>query len=126
MNKAQINDLVNLRLALKFMLPYGITGTQKGHVFMPNISIKVHVAMRHLWDTKRHVLIVVQVLIPILENPANRSSWPEMVQEDVANQLYQLRGTVYRMWGHLRGQTLLPLPFGLDQLERAERRALST
>ncbi|ROT70436.1 putative dynein beta chain, ciliary-like [Penaeus vannamei] len=49
-----------------------------------------------------------------------------MVKEDVSRQLYSLRGTVYRMWGQLRGQTLLPLPFGMDALEKAERHALET
>lgn len=62
----------------------------------------------------------------MLENPANRGGWPEMVCEDVSHQLYSLRGTVYRMWGQLRGQTLLPLPFGMDTLEKAERHALDT
>lgn len=62
----------------------------------------------------------------MLENPANRNGWPEMVSEDVSHQLYSLRGTVYRMWGQLRGQTLLPLPFGMDTLEKAERHALDT
>ncbi|KAK7067109.1 hypothetical protein SK128_011279 [Halocaridina rubra] len=66
------------------------------------------------------------VIIPMLENPENRNGWPEMVCEDVSRQLYSLRGTVYRMWGQLRGQTLLPLPFGLETLERAERHALDT
>ncbi|KAG7159120.1 Dynein beta chain, ciliary-like 3 [Homarus americanus] len=37
------------------------------------------------------------VIIPMLENPANRNGWPEMVCEDVSHQLYALRGTVYRM-----------------------------
>lgn len=68
----------------------------------------------------------LQVIIPMLENPANRGGWPDMVCEDVSHQLYSLRGTVYRMWGQLRGQTLLPLPFGLDTLEKAERHALDT
>ncbi|XP_069187118.1 dynein beta chain, ciliary-like [Procambarus clarkii] len=70
--------------------------------------------------------LIEEVIIPMLENPANRSGWPEMVCEDLSQQLYSLRGTVYRMWGQLRGQTLLPLPFGLDTLEKAERHALDT
>ncbi|KAB7494342.1 Dynein beta chain, flagellar outer arm [Armadillidium nasatum] len=49
-----------------------------------------------------------------------------MVEEDVLQQVYSLRGTVYRMWGQLRGQTLLPLPFGFETLKEAERLALNT
>lgn len=65
-------------------------------------------------------------MIPILENPANREGWPDMVEEDILQQVYSLRGTVYRMWGQLRGQTLLPLPFGMETLKQAERLALDT
>ncbi|XP_076032506.1 dynein beta chain, ciliary-like [Oratosquilla oratoria] len=70
--------------------------------------------------------LIEEVLIPLLENPMNRDGWPEDVSDDVSQQLYSLRGTVYRTWGQLRGQTLLPLPFGLDALEKAERHALDT
>ncbi|XP_069984628.1 dynein beta chain, ciliary-like [Penaeus vannamei] len=70
--------------------------------------------------------LIEEVFIPLLENPGNREGWPDMVKEDVSRQLYSLRGTVYRMWGQLRGQTLLPLPFGMDALEKAERHALET
>ncbi|XP_042858403.1 dynein beta chain, ciliary-like [Penaeus japonicus] len=70
--------------------------------------------------------LIEEVFIPLLENPGNRDGWPDMVKEDVSRQLYSLRGTVYRMWGQLRGQTLLPLPFGMDALEKAERHALET
>ena len=66
------------------------------------------------------------MLIPVLENPNNRKGWPEMLNEDINHQLYSLRGTIYRMWGQLKGQTLLSLPFGLDTLQRAERIALDT
>lgn len=66
------------------------------------------------------------MIIPLLENPQNRMGWPEMISEDISRQLYSLRGTVYRMWGQLRGQTLLPLPFGLEMLQKAERLALDT
>ena len=64
------------------------------------------------------------MIIPVLENPGNRQSWPEVVSKDVDNHLYQLRSTVYSMWGQLRGRTLLPLPFGRDQLQRAHAKAL--
>lgn len=51
-----------------------------------------------------------QILIPLIANSTNNSSWPEVVTEDVARHMGHFKGDVFVLSGQVKGRTLLPLP----------------
>jgi dynein heavy chain len=67
------------------------------------------------------MLISLQVFVPLLSNPLNQCSWPRVVAEDVMNHIYELKNTVYEVRGKINGQTLLPMPAGIERVYEAEQ-----
>ncbi|XP_024226426.2 dynein beta chain, ciliary isoform X1 [Bombus impatiens] len=54
--------------------------------------------------------------VPILSNPKNHVGWPEVVRKDVKKQVYDLRSLIWQVKGKITGQTLLPMPMGIEEI----------
>ncbi|XP_076235061.1 dynein beta chain, ciliary [Calliopsis andreniformis] len=73
-------------------------------------------------------ILVEDAYVPILSNPKNHVGWPEVVRKDVKKQVYNLRSLIWQVKGKITGQTLLPMPMGIEDLiqEQFETTASST
>ncbi|XP_071954573.1 dynein beta chain, ciliary-like [Antedon mediterranea] len=61
--------------------------------------------------------LVDEVLVPLLSNPRNHDSWPNVVSQDVLRHVHNLKSNVYVVAGQVKGKTLLPLPVGSEKVE---------
>ncbi|XP_065078949.1 dynein beta chain, ciliary [Ochlerotatus camptorhynchus] len=59
--------------------------------------------------------LVDEIFVPLLSNSDNHHGWPEMVAQDVQKQVHSLKSTVYQVQGQVSGQTVLPMPVGVDK-----------
>nr|CAI5851783.1 unnamed protein product [Callosobruchus analis] len=64
--------------------------------------------------------------IPILSNPANHQSWPAVIAKDVHKHVISLKNTVYQVKGQVNGQTVLPMPVGIEKVSEVEKTVLDT
>ncbi|CAH8868903.1 unnamed protein product [Trichobilharzia szidati] len=60
---------------------------------------------------------VDEVLIPVLSNKKNYSSWPSVVYEDVIKYAHGLKRQTDIVVGQSKGKTLLPLPVEQDRIK---------
>ncbi|XP_078034037.1 dynein beta chain, ciliary-like [Augochlora pura] len=58
--------------------------------------------------------------VPILSNPKNHIGWPEVARTDVKKQIYNLRTLIWQVKGKITGQTLLPMPMGIEDILQPE------
>ncbi|XP_046432396.1 dynein beta chain, ciliary-like [Neodiprion fabricii] len=65
-------------------------------------------------------VLVEEVYVPILSNPNNHVGWPAIVGEDVKKHVYNLRSLICQARGKMTGQTLLPMPMGVERIFEAE------
>lgn len=63
----------------------------------------------------------LQILVPLLSNPANQSKWPAVIAKDVHKHVHSLKNTVYQVKGQVNGQTILPMPVGIDRVFEVEK-----
>ncbi|KAJ3158178.1 hypothetical protein HDU86_003133 [Geranomyces michiganensis] len=70
--------------------------------------------------------LLEEVYLPLLTNPKNLESWPEVVASDVLRHFHQLNGAVYVISGKAKGKTMLPLPHGAKLTTEADRSVLHT
>lgn len=63
----------------------------------------------------------LQILVPLLSNPANHTKWPAVIAKDVHKHVHSLKNTVYQVKGQVNGQTILPMPVGIDRIFEVER-----
>ena len=68
--------------------------------------------------------VVEDVISPILTNPKNYEDWPEVVSQDVLKHVHQLKSDVFVTTGSVRGETLLPMPVGIERIDINPRHAL--
>ncbi|XP_014471080.1 PREDICTED: dynein beta chain, ciliary-like [Dinoponera quadriceps] len=61
-------------------------------------------------------VLVEEAYVPILSNPKNHKGWPCVVGEDVKKHVYNLRGVICQLRGKMTGQTLLPMPMGVERI----------
>ncbi|XP_076749597.1 dynein beta chain, ciliary-like [Xylocopa sonorina] len=61
-------------------------------------------------------VLVEDAYVPILSNPKNHVGWPEIVRKDVKKQVYNLRSLIWQVKGKITGQTLLPMPMGIEEI----------
>lgn len=59
--------------------------------------------------------------MPLLSNPKNQLCWPRVVAEDVMKHIYELKNIVYEVRGKINGQTLLPMPAGVERVHEVEQ-----
>ncbi|XP_041975803.1 dynein beta chain, ciliary [Aricia agestis] len=65
--------------------------------------------------------LVDEVLVPLLSNPLNHDGWPRVVSQDILKQIHNLKSTVYEVKGKVNGQTVLPMPVGVELVHEAAR-----
>ncbi|KAJ3191413.1 hypothetical protein HK101_007802 [Irineochytrium annulatum] len=70
--------------------------------------------------------LLEEVYLPLLTNPKNLESWPEVVANDVLRHFHQLNGAVYVISGKSKGKTMLPLPHGAKLNTEADKSILHT
>ncbi|XP_059610636.1 dynein beta chain, ciliary isoform X2 [Phlebotomus argentipes] len=63
--------------------------------------------------------LVDEIFVPLLSNPQNHKGWPEMVAQDVQKHVHSLKSTVYQVKGQVSGQTVLPMPVGVEKVIKA-------
>ncbi|XP_076624613.1 dynein beta chain, ciliary-like [Colletes latitarsis] len=61
-------------------------------------------------------VLVDDAYVPILSNPKNHGGWPDVVRKDVKKQIYNLRSLIWQVKGKIIGQTLLPMPMGIEEI----------
>lgn len=66
--------------------------------------------------------LVDEVFVPLLSNPFNHEGWPEMVSQDILKHVHSLKSTVCQVKGQVSGQTVLPMPVGVEKVYEAARR----
>lgn len=54
--------------------------------------------------------------MPLISNPDNQKGWPKCVADDVMKHIHTFRGSVYQIKGKITGQTLLPMPVGIEKV----------
>jgi dynein heavy chain len=62
--------------------------------------------------------------VPLLSNPANQNKWPPVVAQDIQKHVHSLKSTVYEVRGQVSGQTVLPMPVGVERVHEAERKLI--
>jgi dynein heavy chain len=67
---------------------------------------------------------VFQVFVPLLSNPTNQKKWPPVIAQDIQKQVHGLKSTVYQVKGQVSGQTVLPMPVGVERVHEAERKLI--
>lgn len=65
--------------------------------------------------------LVDEVFVPLLSNPDNHKGWPVMVAQDVEKHVHSLKSTVYQVQGQVNGQTVLPMPVGVEKAVKAAK-----
>ncbi|KAJ3096963.1 hypothetical protein HDU97_005410 [Phlyctochytrium planicorne] len=70
--------------------------------------------------------LLEEVYLPLLTNPKNLESWPEVVANDVLRHFHQLNGAVYVISGKSKGKTMLPLPHGAKITTESDKAILHT
>ncbi|XP_039284796.1 dynein beta chain, ciliary [Nilaparvata lugens] len=71
-------------------------------------------------------VLVEEVMMPLLTNPSNHTNWPQVVVHDVKKHVTDLKNIVYKVRGEINGQTLLPLPDGIDKVYEVESRIIES
>lgn len=57
----------------------------------------------------------------MLANPENHKNWATVVSLDVKEHVHSLKSTVYQVKGQINGQTILPMPVGVERLDSIEK-----
>ncbi|KAI5737346.1 hypothetical protein M8J76_012600 [Diaphorina citri] len=63
-------------------------------------------------------VLTEEVFVPMLSNPYVHKNWPSMVVTDVKKHVTDLKNSVNQVRGLLNGQTLLPMPDGVEKVEK--------
>ncbi|XP_050446950.1 dynein beta chain, ciliary-like [Cataglyphis hispanica] len=64
-----------------------------------------------------------EAYVPILSNPKNHKGWPPVIGEDTKKHVYDFRNIICQIKGKMTGQTLLPMPMGIEQIFEEEWKA---
>ena len=70
--------------------------------------------------------VLEECYLPLLSNPKNLESWPEVVANDVLRHFHQLNGSVYVISGKAKGKTMLPLPHGVRLNSDSDKNIIHT
>ncbi|XP_073974323.1 dynein beta chain, ciliary-like isoform X3 [Rhodnius prolixus] len=111
-------------LVPSLLLPFN-TGKNKAVYFLKRENVAITVdnvaAMLVYGDLSPNALdqmaiLLDQIFVPMLISPANQTTWPKSVAEDVKKMALELNEIVYRVKGQVSGRTLLPLPIGIEKV----------
>lgn len=64
--------------------------------------------------------------MPLLSNPSNCDKWPKIIAKDVQKHVHSLKSIVYQVKGQVNGQTVLPMPVGVDKVHDVEKALTET
>lgn len=64
--------------------------------------------------------------MPLLSNSTNHDQWPVVIAKDVQKHVHSLKSTVYQVKGQVNGQTVLPMPVGVEKVHEVERVLIET
>lgn len=64
--------------------------------------------------------------MPLLSNDRNHNCWPGVIAKDVEKHVHSLRSTVYQVKGQVNGQTVLPMPVGVEKIHEVEKLLIET
>ncbi|XP_060795606.1 dynein axonemal heavy chain 9-like [Neoarius graeffei] len=64
-------------------------------------------------------VFVEEVVFPVLLNNDNHCQWPNVMSQDLMQNVHALKSSVFVMSGQIKGKTLLPLPAGSERIEQA-------
>ena len=70
--------------------------------------------------------VLEEVYLPLLTNPKNLETWPEVVANDVLRHFHQINGAVCVISGKSKGKTMLPLPHGAKVANESDKSILHT
>lgn len=59
--------------------------------------------------------------MPLLSNSTNHDRWPSVIAKDVQKHVHSLKSTVYQVKGQVNGQTVLPMPVGVEKVHEVEK-----
>lgn len=62
-----------------------------------------------------------QIFVPLLSNPTNHKKWPGVIAKDIQKHVHSLKSTVYQVKGQVNGQTVLPMPVGVERVFEVEK-----
>ncbi|XP_044764909.1 dynein beta chain, ciliary [Coccinella septempunctata] len=65
--------------------------------------------------------LVDEILVPVLSNTSNHDMWPTVIAKDIQKHVHSLKSTVYQVKGQVNGQTVLPMPVGVEKVHEAEK-----
>ncbi|KAL4135288.1 hypothetical protein QTP88_006906 [Uroleucon formosanum] len=82
---------------------------------MENIKLFIHNSSFCL------MRIIPEIFVPLLANPENHKNWATVVSLDVKEHVHSLKSTVYQVKGQINGQTILPMPVGVERLDNIEQ-----
>ncbi|EFN63906.1 Dynein beta chain, ciliary [Camponotus floridanus] len=68
-------------------------------------------------------ILFEEAYVPILSNPKNHKGWPRVIGEDMKKHVYDFRNIICQVKGKMIGQTLLPMPMGVEQVFEEEWKA---
>ena len=61
--------------------------------------------------------LVDGLFLPLLSSNANNVNWPKVVSDDVVTHAQQLKSSAHVISGQVKGQTLLPMPVGVENID---------
>ena len=96
-----------------------------GRLFCHEINIYYNISLYNIGTyTLPYILVQIiffQVFVPLLTNPKNQRNWPRVVADDVTYHVNKLKNSVFEIRGLLSGQTLLPMPDGIERVHEVEQ-----
>ncbi|KAJ8968779.1 hypothetical protein NQ317_016724 [Molorchus minor] len=70
--------------------------------------------------------LVDEILVPLLSNSVNHIKWPIIIAKDVAKHVHSLKSTMYQVKGQVNGQTVLPMPVGVENIFEVEKALINS
>ncbi|XP_075210990.1 dynein heavy chain at 93AB [Lycorma delicatula] len=124
-NAAQLIPATSFPVSLKSKAAYFI---KRSKISVPRENLN-HALILGDMATKpieQLATLVDEIFVPLLSNPSNHKNWPPTVAQDVSQHVHSLKSTVYQVKGQVSGQTVLPMPVGVDRVHHAERMLISS
>ncbi|KAJ9585775.1 hypothetical protein L9F63_002412, partial [Diploptera punctata] len=124
-NAAQLQAFNSFPVSLKSKGVYFIK-RQRGPIPKENISHHIILGDMAVKPIEQLAALVDEVFVPLLSNPANHKMWPPIVAQDILKHVHSLKSTVYQVKGQVSGQTVLPMPVGVERVHDAERKLIES
>ncbi|GFG28503.1 hypothetical protein Cfor_03628 [Coptotermes formosanus] len=124
-NAAQLLAASSFPVSLKSKAVYFIK-RQQGPVPKEEISQHIILGDMAMKPIEQLAALVDEVFVPLLSNPTNQKKWPPVIAQDLQKHVHSLKSTVYQVKGQVSGQTVLPMPVGVERVHEAERKLIES